>query len=101
MSEEYNVKFNLEVDTSRVATQITKLNDLLTTYVALARRAGLPPDAIKAIAIIQQLRVAVEMAYRSIMLMYTATGPIGWFVGLGSLGISLFMYADTLGEMQG
>jgi len=99
--EDHTVSFNLEVQTRQVEKQITELNRLLTTYVALARRAGLPPDIIKAIALIQQLRIMVETAYKSIAMMYAATGPLGWIAGLGGLGISLFMYNDLLGEMQG
>jgi len=99
MSEEQTVTFNLEVNVEEAKTNIAELNRLLTTYVALARRAGLPENILDAIAQIQQFRVAVQTLHRSIMLLYTTTGPIGWLIGLGGLALGGLMLADQM-EMR-
>jgi len=81
---------------------VTELNQLLTTYVSLVRRVGLPPEVMELVARAQQARIAVQTLHRSIMLLYTASGPIGWLVGLGGMGVSLFMTADFLeAELRG
>lgn len=98
MSEE-TITFNLRVDASEAITNIAELNRLLTTYVALARRVGLPENIMDAIARMQQLRIAAETAYRSVMLLYTASGPIGWAVAIGGLVLSAFMLSDQM-EMR-
>ena len=100
MSYDEGVRFNLEVDVHNAARDIADLNRLLTTYVSLARRMGLPENIMDAIAKIQQLRITVQMAYRSIMLLETATGPIGWAIGLGGLAITGFMLADATYEVS-
>ena len=91
-----DITYNLKVDNSQVATSISELNRLLTTYVALARRLGIEGNLMDAIARFQQLRIAAETAYRSVMLLYTATGPIGWLIGIGGLGLSALMAADQM-----
>jgi len=101
MSEREGIVFDLEVNTANMDTQLAELNDLLTTYIALARKSGLPPEVLKAIRLLQQLRVAAEMAYKSIMMMYMGAGPVGWLMGFGGMATSLFIYSDTLTEMQG
>ena len=95
MSEE-TITYNITVNTSEAVTNISELNRLLTTYVALARRLGIEGNLMDAIARFQQLRIAAETAYRSVMLLYTATGPIGWLIGLGGLGLSALMAADQM-----
>jgi len=62
----------------------------------LARRVGLPENIMEAIRVLQQLRIAFEMAYRSAMLFYTATGPLGWALGLGGLAVSGLMLSDQM-----
>lgn len=96
MSEDHTITFNLDVDTSMAQTNIGELNRLLTTYVALARRVGLPENIMEAVRHIQQLRIAFETAYRSAMLFYTATGPIGWAIGLGGMAVSGVMLYDQM-----
>jgi hypothetical protein len=94
------VEYKIRVDTSEAVANISELNRLFTTYVSLARRMGLPENIMDAIAKIQQLRITVQMAYRSIMLLETATGPIGWAIGLGGLAITGFMVADATYEVS-
>jgi len=96
MSEDHTITFNLDVDTSMAQTNIGELNRLLTTYVALARRVGLPENVMEAIRVLQQLRIAFEMAYRSAMMFYAATGPLGWALGLGGMAVSGVMLADQM-----
>ena len=96
MSEEHNVKFNLEVDTTQAERQIRELNRLLTMYVALARRVGLPEDVMAAIARLQQLRIAIQMTYRSLMILYGATGPIGYLIGFGGMALAGLTLMDQL-----
>lgn len=90
------VEYTIRVDTSEATANISELNRLLTTYVSLARRLGIEGDLMDAIARFQQLRIAAETAYRSVMLLYTATGPIGWLIGIGGLGLSVLMAADQM-----
>jgi len=94
-----DVTWNLKVDTSATATNIGELNRLLTTYVSLARRVGLPENIMDSISRIQQLRVAAETAYRSIMMLYAGSGPYGWLIAVGGLAISGLMLIDQM-EMR-
>jgi hypothetical protein len=92
--EDHTVTFNLQVDTSEAVANIAELNRLLTTYISLARRTGLPEDIIEAIALIERMRLFVQTLTTAIMTFYTATGPIGWAIGLGGVAVSGFMLAD-------
>lgn len=96
MSKDEIISFSLEADTSKVATNIAELNRLLTTYLSLAHRVGLPEDIMDAMRRIQQLRIIAQTATTAINLLYTATGPIGWAIGLGGLAVSGFMWADWI-----
>lgn len=93
MSEE-TVTWNLRVETSEAVTNIAELNRGLTTYLALAHRMGLPENIMEGMRLFQQMRIAAETTYRSIMMLYTSTGPVGWAIGLGGLALSGFMAAD-------
>jgi len=95
LSEE-TVTFNLRVDASEAIENISDLNRLLTTYLSLARRAGRPEDLLELLSRIQQIRVAIQTLYRSVMLLYTATGPLGWAIGLGGLAMGGMMLADQM-----
>lgn len=103
-AEGHTVTFDLEVDVSQTEKDLATVNSLLTTYVALANRAGLPPDIKKGIRLLQQARLVIEMTIKSIQLLIAAelaSGPAGWLVAAGSMGIALFAYTDLLGDMQG
>jgi hypothetical protein len=76
--------------------EAAKLNELLTTYVALARKMGLPPPLMDFIAKAQQARVTVQTLIHTIRILYTTSGPIGWLLGLGGLAVSGFMIADLI-----
>jgi len=96
MSEQHDVTYNLHVDASPAAAELRELNRLLTTYVALARRVGLPPELMDLIAKAQQARIAIDTLTRSIQYFYTVSGPIGWALGLGGLALTAFMVADVM-----
>ena len=76
--------------------ELATFNRALTMYVALSRRAGLPPYIMDLIAKAQQGRIAIDTLTRSIQYFYTVSGPIGWLLGLGGLALSAFMVADIM-----
>lgn len=96
MSMDETVSFKLEIDASRAADDIRELNRLLTTYVALARRVGIPENIMEGIRRLQQLRIAIETTYRSLWMLYAASGPIGWITALGGLALGGLMLADQM-----
>jgi len=91
-----DVTYNLKVDNSQVVRSISELNRLLTTYISLARRLGIEGDIITAIAAMQQLRIAIETTYRSLMLLYTTSGPVGWAIALGGIALGGAMAAGVV-----
>jgi len=90
----------LKRELAELSPDIRELNRGFTTYLALARRAGLPEDIIDALARMQQLRISIEMAYRSLMMFYAASGPFGALIGLGGLAVSAFTLADLATELD-
>lgn len=94
-----DIDYKLKVDNSQVKGSLTELNSLLTTYLSLTRRTGLPPNIVDLLSRLQQLRLAAQAAYRSIMMLYTATGHIGWLMGAGGLALSGVMLYDQM-EME-
>ena len=96
MSYEEDVIFNLEVNVEEATKDITELNRLFTTYLSLARRSGLPENIIEALARIQQLRVAIQTLYTSILLLEAASGPIGWLTAIGGVTLGAAMLTDQM-----
>jgi len=94
MSEE-TITYNIQVDTSLATKSLSELNRLLTTYVALTRRMGLPPKIDEFIRMTLRGKVAVESLIRSIQLFYASTGPLGWAIALGGMALSGLMLVDT------
>lgn len=90
----------LKSELSSAKTEIIEMNRLLTTYVALARRAGVTGPILDLIAKFQQVRIVAETATRSIQLFYATTGPIGWLLLAGGLALSAFMMADVVGATE-
>jgi len=89
----------LKVDLQEVTVNITEFNRLFTTYLALARRTGMPENIAEFLSRVQQMRIAVQTLHRSIMLLYASSGPVGWAIGLGGLALSGIMLADQM-EMR-
>ena len=90
---------SLQAELRGATPEFSEFNRLLTTYIALSRRAGLPPEIMDLIAKVQQARIAVNMLSRSIQAFYATSGPVGWLLGLGGLALSAFMVADLM-EME-
>lgn len=90
---------DFERDLRKAAPRIAEMNRLLTTYVSLSRRAGLPPEILDMIAKVQQARVMVQNLIRSIQMLYLTTGPIGWLLGMGGIAMSAAMVIDLM-EIQ-
>lgn len=95
MSEE-TVTWNLRVDASQAAEGVAELNKLLTTYVALSRRLGLPPEIDLLIRKVMQGKIAVETLMRSIQLFYATSGPLGWAIAIGGFALGTLMLVDTM-----
>lgn len=89
----------LNPELERFKSNISEANRAFTMYVALSRRAGLPPEIMDLIAKAQQARISVDMLTRSIQYFYATSGPVGWLLGLGGLALSAFMVADIM-EIQ-
>jgi len=83
-----------EVDEFKAS--LREANDLFTTYFALADKAGLDRKFVSMVRQLQQVRIAAQMAYNAIMMLYTGTGPVGWVLGFGSLAISGVMLIDQM-----
>ncbi len=97
MSEEM-VTFNLVVDTTDASTNLVEINRLLTTYVSLMDRLG-ARNLVDLVRKIQQVRVAAEIGYRAVILLYTGTGPIGALLAVGAISLSALMLVDQF-EMR-
>ncbi len=91
----------LKEEIEKTKVSISELEHLLFRYIALARRCGLPDDAVQAIALIQRLISIVKMLRVSLAIL-TATTPIGWInllTGLGGLLMVTAVTADMVQEM--
>ena len=93
-----DVDYKLKVDASKVETSLGELNSLLTTYISLTRKAGLPPKVTEWIALLQRVRIAMQLTYKSIEMFYVATGPMGWLAALGATGMAAFTVGDLIME---
>jgi len=93
------IEYTIRVDTTEAELSLSTLNRLVTEYVALARRVGLPENMMQAITTIMQLKVAFELAKRSALEFWAATGPIGWIIGFGGMALSGMMLYDQM-EMR-
>jgi hypothetical protein len=80
-------------EVKRALPEIREMNDLMTMNLALGRRLG-SEDLTFLITLFQRGRITAEMFYRSAMMVYTSTGPIGWAIGLGGMFMGGFMLAD-------
>jgi len=78
---------------------VREMNEGLTMYVALSRKVGLPPYIMDNIRIFEQLRISAQLATRSIIMFLTASGPVGWAIGLGGMFLTAFTLVDQM-EMR-
>jgi len=72
---------------------VREMNRLMTMSIALGRQLG-SEDLTVLITRFQQARITAEMFYRSAMMIFTATGPVGWILGLGGVALGTVMLAD-------
>lgn len=87
-------QFKSSIDEAKVS--VFQMNRALSLYFGLARRFGLPEPINEAIIKLQQYRIIVMMVRRSLMLLYTASGPIGWLMALGTVTVTGLMVADQM-----
>jgi hypothetical protein len=73
---------------------VTDYNEALTMYVALSRKAGLPPLVMEHIRLFEQIRLSAQLATRSIYTLLTAAGPVGWAIGLAGVGLTTLTVID-------
>lgn len=78
---------------------VREMNESLTIYFALSRRAGLPEPWGEAIRVAQQYRIVIQQLTRSIYTLMTTTGPWGLIIGVGGLVLTSLMFADQM-EMR-
>jgi len=80
--------------------EVSEFNKLLTTYVAVSRRLGLPPEVDLLIRKCMQGKISIETLMRSIQLFYASTGPLGIAIAVGGMVLSGFMLADTISTYE-
>jgi len=84
---------SVKEEVNTLIPQAREMNRLLTISLALGRRLG-SEELTQLITLFQQGRITAEMFYRSAVMLYTATGPIGWLIGLGGMALGGLMLAD-------
>ena len=90
---------NLKDVIDKTTISFNEMNEAYRTYLALARKTGLPENIMQSLVTIEQLRVAFRLAKTSALEFYYATGPIGWIIGFGGMALSGLMLADQM-EMR-
>lgn len=83
-------------DVQQATPYVKELNQALTTYLALARRFGLPPEFMGLLVKAQQARIAVQTLTRSVQIFYATSGPLGWILAAGGLALGGLMVADMM-----
>lgn len=81
-------------DVEETKASVFELNRLIVRYFSLARRWGLPEPIMDAVGRLMQLRVAIMITYRSLMLLFAASGPVGWATGAAGLAAGGLMLYD-------
>lgn len=94
-SEDHTVSFTLEVNTSRAVRALLKVQTVLYGVLGLLHRLGLPEPIDAAIRKLQQLIAAANMLRRSLILLETASGPLGWTMAT----VAVVGTALSFGEM--
>lgn len=94
MSEE-TVTFNLELNVEQTLGQVRQLETLLYRSLSLMRRLGLPEEVSQAIYVIQRLVMSIRLLHTAMIMLESASGPIGWGLAL----ISAATAAVSLGDV--
>ena len=87
---------SLKDDLSSALPTIREFNDALTMSIALSRRFGITGPIMDVVAMFQQARLAADMFYRSAMLAYTVSGPIGWVLAGGTFLLGTLTMVDAM-----
>jgi hypothetical protein len=98
MSEMHDVTFNIELDLSQTVSQIRQYEMLLYRSLALAQRLGLPENIQQQIAEIQRLTMTIRLCHTALILLESASGPVGWALALvaaGGAAVSVVDYFDA------
>lgn len=91
--EEFDIKVNLDI---REATaELRKYSTILYGTLGLARRMGLPEDVDEMITAIQRLIAQLNMLRHTMILLQTASGPIGWALALLSVTGTVLTMMDV------
>jgi hypothetical protein len=99
MSEE-TVTFNLELNTEILTDNLRQLERLAYRALGLLQRFGLPEDVNQAVEKIQRLVMTIRLLHSAIIMLQTASGPIGWALALTAVGSAAFSIGDTLSMME-
>lgn len=84
---------------AQAETKLTNINRLLSTYVSLSDKAGLPADAMAMMRMLLQLQTTIQATIMAINLLKTAYltgGPAAWALGIGATAVAGFMLADQI-----
>jgi hypothetical protein len=96
MSEEETVTFNLELNVEQAYSNMRRLELLLYRTIALARRFGLPDNVTEWFYLVQRAVLSIRMLQTSLMMLYTASGPVGWALGIVGLSSAAMTMGDTI-----
>lgn len=78
---------------------LTDANRLFTTYIALSRQAGFPPNILNTLAYLQQVRITAQSTYRALQMIYGATTLTTLFTGYGGLALAGLMVVDLASDL--
>jgi len=90
----------LKREVEETKTTLADVNSMLTTYLALANRAGLRGNIIDALRKLQQMRIALQLTLRAIQLFEAASGPVGWAIAIGTGLVAGYAVADSFYEVS-
>lgn len=85
MSMDETVSFSLEVNVEPANVELRRLQTLLFRTLNLMRRANLPEDLDRAIAMMERTIATLNQLRLTIAAFYAASGPIGWGLALVAL----------------
>jgi len=84
------VKVEIQIETTKMITQLEKVQVLLYGTLGILRRLGLPEEVDSAILKIQRIIAALNMLRLALYAVEMASGPVGWaMAGVGIAGTVL------------
>ena len=109
MSTEETITFNLELNVEQAFSKTRQIETLLFRVLRLFGRIskilGIPEDSPASVIIerIQKIVMMVRLLHTSVILLETASGPIGWVklgVGAATAGVATIDIAQQWGSTQ-